>query len=597
MASIKKRKNNKLLLPICIVLVIAIVAASATIVKHKNSGEVVSLNTIATDNIVESINATGEIGAGASREYKVATVATVKEVFVKVGDKVKQGDVLATFDTSDLDSQVAETQSTYETAKMAYNDSVKSQKDAEKKLKNVAAQIPIMEKKMARLKKATANTTTATTVKPTVPTTSQKMSATAATRNADPAGAGDDSASTSNSDTSLSFTFTTSGNRDPSTSLENISAALTSMMGTLSQLTDDVNTMNVLLSTIATTVSNEIATGNYSADAIAAASGDAIASAIRKGLVDETKLIIDSGVAVDMVENAVKAIDWAAIAKDIESTDTTQLTATEIQLAALYAEREILTLSADPSVVNAQKSLMNTSKRTLDVLKESQQTLSAGWTAAFDGIITECNIASGEQTNLATTGIKLENMDDMVVTISLGEYDVHKVKVGMPVTITTAYGKYDGEVASIAPTATGSSSSSIVDSVGSMAGVSELSSLTDSGAGVKCTVTVNNPDKNIIVGFTANVEVITGTYDDVMSVPIESIVLEKDGTFVYLYDEENNTVTKTPITTAATSDSAYQVTSGLKVGDKIVATPSTDYKEDTFKVKVVDKSVAKSASK
>ena len=34
----------------------------------------------------------------------------------------------------------------------------------------------------------------------------------------------------------------------------------------------------------------------------------------------------------------------------------------------------------------------------------------------------------------------------MVVTISLSEYDNHRVKVGMPCTITTAYGKYEGEV-------------------------------------------------------------------------------------------------------------------------------------------------------
>ena len=33
----------------------------------------------------------------------------------------------------------------------------------------------------------------------------------------------------------------------------------------------------------------------------------------------------------------------------------------------------------------------------------------------------------------------------------------------------------------------------------------------------------------------------------------------------------------------------YQVTDGLKAGDKIVAAPSTTYKEDSFKVKVVDK--------
>jgi len=163
---------------------------------------------------------------------------------------------------------------------------------------------------------------------------------------------------------------------------------------------------------------------------------------------------------------------------------------------------------------------------------------------------------------------------------------VHKVKVGMPATITTAYGSYTGEIISIAPTATGGSDSSMLDSVGSMAGISGLSSLTAKGAGVQCVVSVNEPDDNIIVGFDANVEIKTGTYSGVPTVPIESIVLEKEGTYVYKYDEEEETVTKTKIETGAVSDTEYEIKSGLEIGDKIVATPAADYTEETFKVKV-----------
>ena len=120
-------------------------------------------------------------------------------------------------------------------------------------------------------------------------------------------------------------------------------------------------------------------------------------------------------------------------------------------------------------------------------------------------------------------------------------------------------------------------------------GISGLSSLTSSGAGVECTVEVKHPDENIIIGFEANVVISTGEYLGVVTVPTGSIVLDKTGTYVYLYNEEKKTVTKTAITTGAMSDSAYQVTDGLKAGDKIVAAPSSTYKEDTFKVKVVDK--------
>ncbi len=614
MATVKKRKKGKLILPVSIVLVLAIVITSAVVINKKSSGESVTLNTVSTGNIVESVNATGDIAAGTSRDYTVSSVATVKEVFVKVGDSVKEGDVMATFDTSDLDAQVEQMQLTYDTAKVAYDDSVKSEKEAAAKLKDVNERIPAMEKKLARLQKQTDTTTTVTeepeyslstltqprmsdspasSTKNNTTTVKREITTVVPVRNA----SGEDtSIDPSEISSLLDLSASTHDTSSVQSSLDGIADSLTDMIGTLSKLTNDVETLNALLTTISNTIAEQLASGNYSPDAIAQACGDAIAIAIQKGLVDETMLLVESGIAVDMVENAVRAIDWASIVREMESTDTTQLTATELQLAALYAEREVFSASADPSVSNAQRAVMNTSKQALDTLKESQKSLNAGWTAAFSGVVTQCNIAAGEQTNLATTGIRIENMDAMVVNISLGEYDVHKVKVGMAATITTAYGKYTGEVATIAPTATGSSNSSIVDSVGSMAGISGLSSLTESGAGVKCTVTVDDPDSNIIVGFDADVEIVTGEYDDVTCVPIESIVLEKDGSYVYLYNEAEGIVTKTPITTSATSNTSYQVTSGLKVGDKIVATPSTDYKEDSFKVKVVDKTVPNAAT-
>ena len=342
--------------------------------------------------------------------------------------------------------------------------------------------------------------------------------------------------------------------------------------------------MNKLLQTIADTIQKAIDSGDYDADSIAEKCGEAVAKAIKEGLIDETKLIIESGVAVDMIEAAVKNIDFNQMAKSIEKTNTVQLTSAQLQLAALYAEREIFKASSDTTVVNAQKQVVDSAADALEKVKEAQQELQTGWVASMDGVITECNITDGGQTTLLETGIALENMDTMVATISLGEYDIHKVKIGMPATIKTAYGEYTGEVATIAPTATGGSTGSVLDSVGSMAGISGLSSLTSTGAGVECTVTIDNPDENIIVGFEASVEIVTGEFDDVPCVPVESIVLSKDGSYVYLYNEDDQTVTKTKIETGATSDSAYEVKNGLSVGDKIVATPGTDYEDDTFKV-------------
>ena len=358
---------------------------------------------------------------------------------------------------------------------------------------------------------------------------------------------------------------------------------LTGLTKDLAQIAKDVDSLTNAITTVANVIMYQISSGNWSADKIADAVGKAVTAAIKQGMIE----FIDSGAAVKMIETAVKSVNWKAIGKGIAESDNFGLASAQIQLAALYAQKEVYTITASASTVNAQKQAASAAKNAYEVTKAARDDLAKGWKAEFSGVITTCDIESGSQTTALSTGITLENMKKRVVTISLGEYDVHKVKEGMTATVKTAYGTYDGVVASIAPTATGGSQGSMLDSVGSMAGISGLSSLTNSGAGVECKIVVDHPDENIIVGFDADVEIVTGTYSSVPCVPIESIVLEKEGTYVYLYNEKDETVTKTKIETGATSDTSYEVTSGLSVGDRIVATPQTDYEEDTFKVKVV----------
>ena len=574
MATVKKSNKSKIIIPICIVLVIAIAVGSIFAVRARNKIPQVSLATVSTDSITETVNATGTISASTSREYKASTIANCKEVFVKVGDNVKKGDLLATFNTEELDAQVNSLQATYNDSRNAYNTAVKNRDNAKKQLNAANKSIKAYEKQRKSLEKKLSTTTT-TKAKTTKPSTTKATTKPSTTK----------SPITIPSTTKESTTKAAPSVTYPST-MEGMVEALTDLVTTITSLSDDVKTTNEMTRIVMQTISDELATGQYSPESISNAVGDAVAQAIQQGLIDETKLIIDSGVVVDVIETAVKNVDWNTVGKAIAEEDNVQLASVELQLAALYAERELFTVSANENIVSSQKQLMNTSKTALDTLKKAQDELKEGWVASIDGVVTECNVESGVQTSALQTGLKIENLGELSVTVSLGEYDVHKVSVGMPATIKSAYGTYTGEIVSIAPTATGGSSGSILDNVGSMAGISGLSSLTDSGAGVECVVSVNEPDDNIIAGFEANVEIKTGSFSDVPVVPIESIILEKEGTYVYVYNEEEETVTKTKIETGATSDTAYEVKSGISVGDKIVSTPASDYEEETFKVRL-----------
>lgn len=578
MATVKKSKK-KIIMPICIILVIAIIASVIFGVSKANAGESVSLYTIATDDIYEKVSLTGDVTAGSTKEYKVSAVATVKEVFVNVGDSVKKGDVLATFDTTSLDSQINSLQVSYNDAVKGYNNSVAAQKTAATKASALSDQIEELEDIISELedmpettRTTTKRATTAATQKPTNPT--QKP--TAPTKNP-----------TQPSKEPEESTEPTS--RDDQSSLESlaqIADSLKELNETLTQLTDDIGTLAAMTEVIANSISGAIESGQLNNEVIAQLVAKDVSKAIQDGIIDSTQLIIDSGVAVEMIEKAVAGIDFEGIAAGVASTPNAALASSQIQLVALQAQYAIYSAQADDTIVNAQKTAMNTSKKALDVLKNEREAMSEGWVAAFDGTITAVDITAGASTTAFATGITLENLDSMTATVSLSEYDVHKVRVGMAAKVTTAFGTYDGEVTSIAPTATGGSSTSILDSVGSMAGISGLSSLTQSGAGVECKVTIKDTDENIIVGFDANVEIETGEHLGVVVVPIESIKLDKDGSYVYIYNEEEQTVTKTKIETGAVSSSAYEVKSGLKAGDKVISAPSSTYEDDTFKVKI-----------
>ena len=86
MATVKKSKK-KIIVPISIILVIAIVAGCIFGVAKSKSGEEVKLNTISTGDIYEKVSLTGDVTAGTSKDYKVGTVANSCSTMHKIQAK------------------------------------------------------------------------------------------------------------------------------------------------------------------------------------------------------------------------------------------------------------------------------------------------------------------------------------------------------------------------------------------------------------------------------------------------------------------------------------------------------------------------------
>ena len=416
MATVKKSKK-KVIVPICIILVIAIVAGTVFGVVKSKSGEEVKLNTIATGDIYEKVSLTGDVTAGTSKEYKVGTVATVKNVNVKVGDQVKKGDVLATFDTTSLDGQVSSLQTSYNDAVKNYNTAVANQKSAKNSAASLKKEVNYLDKKIAKLKKKMTKTTTtkkkkttttkaastttgsysqwlststtkattsASTTKPTTDDGKPKytVSLTAypsavcgtvtgsgrynqdvgyitaiATPNAGwqflgwyanraaylagDAPLANTPAWTIHVTGDLSyiavFTEDTNSSTTGNATINDIANALIQINNNIASITNDIKTLTTISQIIATTISGAIASGQLNSEAIANLVGKQVQKAITDGIIDSTKFIVESGVAVDMIKAAVSSIDYRALAKGVSDSDNAVLTGCEIQRAILTA--------------------------------------------------------------------------------------------------------------------------------------------------------------------------------------------------------------------------------------------------------------------
>lgn len=477
----KLTKKKKLAIAISAVLVVAIVGTTTGVaLAQKAKGLEVQFHTVGTQDVSSSINATATVEAGGVKEYKGALLTKVNEVFVKVGDKVVEGQRLVSFDTASLDQQLAELQKQYQQSNASYKDSLKLVEQAKK-------QIATMDTRIAQLEAIIADAITASTTQaPTQPTIP---------------------------DMGL-----------PQDVLDKLQGAL----------------------------NNSIATGNVSSEAIQKAMKDILDAELAKGTITQ-----------EQYQNLMKTPELGA--------DLSAMSA-QMELATLKMQRQIQEMNIGTNLTNTTNTLMKTTANAISSLRAQRDELAKGWTADFSGLITEVNVTPNADIPLLKAGIVLSGTDVLTAVITLGKYDIQKVSVGMPCKVSVVKGSYDGEVAFIAPTATGNSgTSSILDSVSSSMGISGLSSLSGGKDGLRCEVTIHEPDEKVIIGLDANVEIDLETKKDVVAIPVECLKSDKESKYVFVYDQSGKKVEKRAITVGTNSDLYYEVISGLKKGDKIAS--------------------------
>ncbi|MBU3143590.1 efflux RND transporter periplasmic adaptor subunit [Clostridium sp. CF012] len=136
-------------------IVIGILSGVFLISEKKNASKIISVKTsiVEVGELKSYISTTATVNSKNSKEY-FGLQSKIKKVNVAVGDKVKIGDILVTYETIDLASTVSQAQIQYDNALLAKKDLYNQNDDIKSKISGLAKEIATLEKSLNPADKA-----------------------------------------------------------------------------------------------------------------------------------------------------------------------------------------------------------------------------------------------------------------------------------------------------------------------------------------------------------------------------------------------------------------------------------------------------------
>ncbi|MCB2298295.1 efflux RND transporter periplasmic adaptor subunit [Clostridium tagluense] len=128
-------------------IVVGILSGVFLISEKKKASKIVTVKTsiAAVGELKSYISTTAKVNSKSSKEY-FGLQSKIKKVNVSVGDKVKIGDILVTYDTIDLASTVSQAQIQYDNALLAKEDLYNQNDNIKGKIADLAKEIATLEK-------------------------------------------------------------------------------------------------------------------------------------------------------------------------------------------------------------------------------------------------------------------------------------------------------------------------------------------------------------------------------------------------------------------------------------------------------------------
>ena len=217
------------------------------------------------------------------------------------------------------------------------------------------------------------------------------------------------------------------------------------------------------------------------------------------------------------------------------------------------SEQKGIKNSTEDSMLTASGKKQIEATKDLAALKASQVTdavaqVTDGLKAEFNGVVTDVKAVNGGTVEENGELLTVESTENVCVKVSLNKSDLEKVKEGQKAAITIVGKPYEGTVTRISRSATKNEKGAAL---------------------VTAEIHIDKPDQYLYLGVDGKVTIQGNKAENVVTVPIEAVNIGKDGSFVYIVDE-NGMIEKRIITTGLSSAEATEVKEGLDGTERVV---------------------------
>ena len=527
-------RHKKALIAVVLILAIAVAGLwyfrlrRPTMPVAVQGGSYVRTVTLQKGTLDDSISASGTVESSDVSNVTTDLKYTVKTVDVQVGDMVEAGDVICTLDTESLEKSI-------EKAKETLADSMAQAEKAYQKAQESLAE-------------AQTNTSEAKT----------EM----------------DEAESAKSDAWSAYDSARSKVSSFQTEADNAAAqeesALSALNDAMAVAAEKQTAYNDAYGAWKTESDRQLAADYQPAD------GDAEKLAGLQTAMEEAQAQLEAATAAQTsAEAAYKQASEQSQAKQQalnEAQNTVGLTGLQTayqQAQSAYEQAQTAYEQAVKNQETAQETCddalesYNKSSESDELTDLQEQLEQCTLTAETSGKVTAVNATVGSMIDGAAATI--QNTDSLKVAITIPEYDIESVQVGMTARITSDVTdkEVSGTLSQISPTATGGGSSS---------------------SSFAAEVTIDDADSGLLIGTNAKVEIILSTTEDVFTVPLDAIGENEAGEsviYVQTGEEDGEPVFEEMTVTVGEQNDYYAQISGAELEEGLVVRASADEDEAT----------------